>query len=181
MESTMTLTGYVGHDLELRATKTGVPTVSFRVATTPRVRTDDGWADAATTWTNVVCYRFLAENVARSLAKGDPVIVQGRVRTQAWVDASGVNHEKVVVEAASVGHDLNRGLSGFVRATARTSEAGPPRASVMASIPAAVGLAVPPGAEAEFDDVDFDETAPGETIDTETGEVIKTQELALAC
>ncbi|MDR2931404.1 MAG: single-stranded DNA-binding protein [Propionibacteriaceae bacterium] len=119
MESTVVLTGYVGHDVEVKMTRTGVPMVAFRVGTTPRMRVDGTWVDAATTWSNVTCYRGLAENVARSLAKGDPVFVQGRVRTQAWVDDAGAHHEKTVIEATVIGHDLNRGTSSFCRNSLR--------------------------------------------------------------
>lgn len=122
MEAMMTLTGYVGHNIELRQTRTGLSTVSFRIGTTPRIRTDNGWIDGVTTWINVVCYRALADHVAASLVKGDPVIVQGRVRTQAWTDPSGAQHEKMVVEAGVVGHDLNRGVSAFSRSSTRPSE-----------------------------------------------------------
>jgi len=120
MESTMTLNGFVGHDIELRHTKTGVPTVSFRVATTPRMKTDTGWANGTTTWTTVVCYRGLAEHVHNCVHRGDPVIVHGRVRTQAWTDGDGNPREKVVVEAASVGYDLSCGTAEFTRGVMRT-------------------------------------------------------------
>ena len=119
MESTMTLTGYVGQDIELRQTRTGISTVSFRVGTTPRIKTADGWTDGTTTWVNVTCYRYLADNVGRCVSKGDPVIVHGRVRTQMWTDAGGINHERMVIEASSVGHDLNRGMSAFTRTSTK--------------------------------------------------------------
>lgn len=131
MESTVTLNGYVGHNVELKSTKTGVPTVSFRVGTTPRIKTETGWVDGTTTWMTVVCYRALAEHVARCVYKGDPVIVHGKVRTQAWTDSQGAQHEKMVIEAGSVGHDLSRGVAAFARNSVRaepiTEEiAGPP-------------------------------------------------------
>ncbi|MCL2470503.1 MAG: single-stranded DNA-binding protein [Propionibacteriaceae bacterium] len=126
MESTMTVTGYVGHNIELKQTKTGVSTVSFRVGTTPRMKTDNGWVDQATTWLNVVCYRSLADHVAGSVYKGDPVIVHGKVRTQAWIDAQGVQHEKMVIEAGAVGHDLTRGITVFKRSPARAPDGSMP-------------------------------------------------------
>ncbi|MCL2482241.1 MAG: single-stranded DNA-binding protein [Propionibacteriaceae bacterium] len=126
MESTMTVTGYVGHNIELKQTRTGVSTVSFRVGTTPRIKTDNGWVDQATTWLNVVCYRSLADHVAGSVYKGDPVIVHGKVRTQAWIDAQGVQHEKMVIEAAAVGHDLTRGVSVFKRSPVRAPDGSMP-------------------------------------------------------
>jgi len=134
METTMILNGYVGHNIELKYTKTGVPTVTFRVGTTPRIRTDDGWIDGTTTWMTVVCYRALAEHVAHCVYRGDPVIVHGKVRTQSWDDAQGVPHEKMVLEAGLVGHDLSRGVAAFTRNQTRT---GP----VAEEIPEPPGLA----------------------------------------
>ena len=130
MESTMTLTGYVGQNIELRQTRTGVATVSFRMGTTPRIKTASGWIDGATTWTNVVCYRALADNVAQSIKRGDPVIIHGRVRTQVWTDPQGGEHEKTVLEAQSVGHDLNRGVSAFTKAPRSKDESMAPDSSV---------------------------------------------------
>ena len=121
MESTMVVNGYVGHSLELKQTKTGVSTLSFRVGTTPRHRTEGGWVDGPTTWTTVVCYRSLADNVFKSVHKGDPVVVQGRIRTQTWEDKQGESHERMVLEAAVVGHDLNRGVSDFTKIFQRSS------------------------------------------------------------
>ncbi|MDR0849576.1 MAG: single-stranded DNA-binding protein [Propionibacteriaceae bacterium] len=113
MESTVTLTGYVGNEIEKKTTKAGQAFATFRVGTTPRVKRGESWADGNTTWTTVVCYRDLAQNVSDSVFKGDPVFVEGRVRTQAWVDKTGQNHERTVLEADTVGHDLRRGTATF--------------------------------------------------------------------
>ena len=119
MEATMALTGYVGSKEVLRQTKTGISTISFRIGSTPRIRTDNGWINGTTTWVTVVCYRSLADHVGRCVIKGDPVVVHGKVRTQSWVDPQGVLHEKMVIEAQAVGHDLSRGVSAFSRVSLR--------------------------------------------------------------
>jgi single-strand DNA-binding protein len=125
MDIAVTLTGYVGGEVETRATRAGVPVATFRVGTTPSIRRDDAWADGPTTWTTVTCFRSLADHVAQSLKKGDPVIVSGRLRTQTWVDASGENRERLVVEAAQVGHDLSRGTAAFQRERRRQTDEPP--------------------------------------------------------
>jgi len=135
MESTVTLTGYVGNDIEVRRTKTGVSTASFRVGTTPRVKRGDEWANGTTTWTTVVCYRGLADNVGASLVKGDAVIVEGRVRTQVWTDDQRDLHERVVVEAISIGHDLNRGTTALQRNQRRLAD-DPAMSQAEATVPA---------------------------------------------
>ena len=72
MEALVHITGYAGSEVEIR----GNGTVSaFRPAR--RVRTKSGWADGNTTWIEVSCFRLLAEHVAASVRKGDPVVVVG--------------------------------------------------------------------------------------------------------
>ena len=56
---------------------------SFRIANTQRYRQADGtWVDGDTTFMDVVCWGFMAENVVESLGKGNPVIVVGHLRTR---------------------------------------------------------------------------------------------------
>jgi single-strand DNA-binding protein len=115
MEMTVTMTGNVGSEVEHRVTRTGLATASFRMACTPRVYREGEWHDQTTTWIGVECFRGLADNVASSLGKGEPIVVQGRLRTRSWTDTNGVLHERLVIEAGTIGHDLNRGTSAFRR------------------------------------------------------------------
>jgi single-strand DNA-binding protein len=111
MEALVHITGYAGSEVETR----GNGTVSaFRLACTPRIRTKSGWGDGNTTWIEVSCFRLLAEHVAASVRKGDPVVVVGRLRTSVW-EKDGQTHERLVLEADMIGHDLNRGTSAFRR------------------------------------------------------------------
>lgn len=116
MEAMISMTGHVGADVESRVIRqTNTVTATFRLACTPRVRRRGEWADGETTWLTVTCYRALAENVAVSVGKGDPVTVLGKLRTQVWHDDNGERHERTVLEATSVGHDLARGTTEFRR------------------------------------------------------------------
>jgi single-strand DNA-binding protein len=111
MEAQVHITGYAGTEVETR----GNGTVSvFRLACTPRIRTKSGWGDGNTTWIEVACFRTLAQHVAQSVRKGDPVLVVGKLRTNQW-EKDGQTHERLVLEADLVGHDLNRGTSAFRR------------------------------------------------------------------
>ena len=82
MEALVHITGYAGTEVEVR----GQGTVSsFRLACTPRIRVKGGeYGDGNTTWIEVSCFRGLAEHVAASIRKGDPVVVIGRLRTSIW-------------------------------------------------------------------------------------------------
>jgi single-strand DNA-binding protein len=113
MDMAVTVTGNVGGDVEHRVTRTGLATAQFRLACTPRVFREGVWQDQPTTWIAIECFRGLADNVSSSLTKGDPVVVQGRLRTRSWTDTNGVIHERLVIEATTLGHDLNRGTSAF--------------------------------------------------------------------
>jgi single-strand DNA-binding protein len=111
MEAQVHITGYAGTEIESR----GNGTVSaFRLACTPRIKTKNGWGDGNTTWIEVACFRTLAQHVAQSVRKGDPVIVVGKLRTNVW-EKDGQTQERLVLEADMVGHDLNRGTSAFHR------------------------------------------------------------------
>jgi len=123
MEGNLTITGNVGSDVDYTVTaQTGTPRATFRLASTPRFLKQGQWTDDPTTWLTVTCWRHLAEHVSRSLHKGDPVIVVGRVRTQAWTDSNG-SHQRMVLEATTVGHDLTRGSSRFEKMQRNEPEA----------------------------------------------------------
>lgn len=112
MEAQVQLTGNVGGGVDFY--NNTVPMANFRLAHTPRVLRNGVWTDAPTTWITVNCYRALAENVAVSLGRGQPVLVVGRLRTKVW-EKDGVTYERLALEATSVGHDLSRGTASFVR------------------------------------------------------------------
>lgn len=125
MDAMVWMTGYVGGDVEFRTVKEEYTFASFRLACTPRQWRGGEWVDAETTWIVVSCSRGLAENVRSSIGKGDPVVVAGKLRTDRWTDGQGGSHERLVIEALSVGHDLSRGTSVFRRTSRATPEAEP--------------------------------------------------------
>lgn len=113
MDALMSLSGNVGTDIDF-TTGDGWAFARFRLASTPRLRRYEKWIDGETTWINVRCSGRLADNVRASLAKGDPVVVVGKLRTHAW-ESNGERQERLVVEASSVGHDLTRGTTRFTK------------------------------------------------------------------
>lgn len=115
MRSTVTLVGNVVREPRLRATQGGA-VAGFRLAV------DDGWRDKRTqewvnrtTYLEVCAWRELAEHVAASVVKGQPVIVVGRLRQREYDDRDGVHRTVVELEADAVGHDLSRGTATFAR------------------------------------------------------------------
>jgi single-strand DNA-binding protein len=114
----VTLQGWVGTDVTYRSHK-GVSIASMRVAVTPRVKREGQWQDGETTWYSITAWRTLAEHVCKSVKKGDAVLIHGRLRSQTWQkSADDAPSTTLMIEAISVGHDLLRGTSAFLK-TAR--------------------------------------------------------------
>lgn len=95
--NTITVTGNVGKDPELRFTQGGKAVAKFTVADT-RGKGDD----KQTTWHNVVCFDEQAENVCEQVKKGSRVLVQGRLNKDKYVDKDGNNRESVEIVADEI-------------------------------------------------------------------------------
>ncbi|MGL4831840.1 MAG: single-stranded DNA-binding protein [Propionibacteriaceae bacterium] len=120
MDSTVTMTGYVGTEISCKTSKQGTPWTTFRLACTPRSKRGGEWVDEPTIWMTVTAYRQLAQNLAASVHKGDPVIVTGRIRLDHWVGKDGIPHNEKILEARCVGLDLAFGTCKFQRTSAPT-------------------------------------------------------------
>ena len=83
------IVGNVGADPEIRTLESGVKVCRVRVATTERVRKDDGWGDH-TEWHTVVLWRGLADVVDRYVRKGSQLYIEGRLRTREWTDKDNI-------------------------------------------------------------------------------------------
>lgn len=123
-ETMLTVAGNLVSDVDFRVTARGDALARFRVASTVKRydRASGRWLDGDTTYWNVTAWRRAAENAAKSLAKGHPVLVHGKVR-QRTVDreVAGAPGATMAVtftdlEAVSFGLDLNRCRAQFLRA-----------------------------------------------------------------
>jgi single-strand DNA-binding protein len=124
-EAQVFLAGYVAREPRFRFTTRGISSVTLRVACTPRwVDRETGeWTDGETSFVTVLCWRTLADNVAKCLHKGEPVLVKGRLHVRPY-EKDGVSRLAVEIEATSVGHDLARGVASFQRARRPAAENG---------------------------------------------------------
>jgi len=117
-----TLTGNVVSAPRVTVSSGGVARTAVRIGVTPR------WRDRITgpaSFVNVVCWRALAENVAASIAKGDPIVVAGRMRVSTFTGSDQQRRQSVELHAVSVGHDLSRGRSSFSRRGSAPAAADP--------------------------------------------------------
>jgi single-strand DNA-binding protein len=117
-EPMMTICGNLVDSPTLNKTKNGHLVANFRVASTPRRfdRAKGSWVDGDTVYISVTAWRALAENVAKSLQKGQPVIVFARFRQHDYIKDERP-HSSYELEALAVGHDLTRGVASFERVT----------------------------------------------------------------
>lgn len=128
-ETQVTLQGWAGSDVELRETSSGA-VANFRLGCTPRYYRNNEWHNGQTSWFTITMWRGLARNVAQSVRKGDPVVVQGRIRVESWQPGEDQQaRTSWSVDAGFVGHDLTRGTSRFSR-PARPSFEEPEETSV---------------------------------------------------
>lgn len=131
MSESITITGIVATQPRHIVTSEGLLITSFRLASTQRKfdRKENKWVDADTNWYSVSSFRQLAANAAQCLAKGQRVIVTGRLRVREWAteDRKG---SSVDVEADAIGHDLTWGTSTFARTIVAPADAPPDAQSV---------------------------------------------------
>lgn len=101
------------------------PFCRFRAATTPSVRTSDGgWRDGETVWFTAKAWGALAENLAFSLHKGEPVLLHGRLGQETWTGERGELTSNVLT-LITAGHDLTRGYSRYTRSGDGASGSAP--------------------------------------------------------
>jgi single-strand DNA-binding protein len=116
-EARVFVSGYVASDPTFTLLGDGRPMTKLRVAWTPRKRDRETgeWSDGQTSFAGVNCWRTLAENVAKSLRKGEPVLVQGKINIRRYENSAGEPRQSVEIDATWLGHDLSRGVAQFAR------------------------------------------------------------------
>ncbi|UQA95358.1 single-stranded DNA-binding protein [Streptomyces halobius] len=141
MNDTMvTLVGNAATAVEHRQTTAGVPVARFRMAATSRRfdRTRECWTDAETSFYTVRSWRALADNVAASVAVGEPLVVHGRLRVREGEQSperGGQRWFAAEVDAVAIGHDLSRGTAAFRRVTWARSVPLPPQSAAATDTP----------------------------------------------
>ena len=105
--NSITISGNITRDPEMRYTPSGVSKVSFGVAVNRSWRNQQTqeW-DEQTSFFNVVAWRQLAENVGASLAKGSRVVVTGRLEQRSWETEQGEKRSIVEIVADDVSASL---------------------------------------------------------------------------
>jgi single-strand DNA-binding protein len=107
-DTTITITGNMVNDPELRYTPTGQAVATFRVASTPRFmdRNTNEWKDGESLFLSCNVWRQAAENVAESLTRGMRVIVSGRLKQRSYETKEGEKRTVYEIEVDEVGPSL---------------------------------------------------------------------------
>jgi single-strand DNA-binding protein len=107
------LLGNVGKDPEIRATASGMTVANFSIATTDRIKGQDGQFTDKTEWHNLVAFQRTAEIVRDYVKKGNKLYIEGRLQTSSWDDkTSGQKKYKTEIIVSDLSLLSGRGEGG---------------------------------------------------------------------
>jgi single-strand DNA-binding protein len=138
MTNSITITGNITADPEIKFLPSGVAVASFTIADTPRVFNKDTgeWKDGDTLFLRCNLWRDAAENVAESLQKGARVVVSGHLKQRTFDGRDGDKKSMIELEVEEVGPSLkyaraqvtkqkrDGGSGAFAAATSTPAPAG---------------------------------------------------------
>jgi single-strand DNA-binding protein len=106
-QTSVTIVGRLASTPDNRLTTNDVDVTHFRLASNERRfdRQAEQWVNGDQLFIDVTCWRRLAFNVNSCLAKGDPVVVTGRLYTYEY-EVEGKRRSSIRMEATAVGPDL---------------------------------------------------------------------------
>ena len=119
-EPTITLTGNLTADPELRYIGNGTPVADFTVASTPRTlnKQTNQWDEGEAMFFRCSVWRDHAENVTESLAKGMRVIVTGKLTQRSYQRKDGTPGVSLEIAVDEVAPSLRHATASVQRATA---------------------------------------------------------------
>lgn len=96
------LIGNLGADPEVKTLPSGDKVATLRMATTETYKNKNGEKVEDTEWHRVEFWGGLAGIVEQYLKKGDSVYVEGRIRTEKYTDAQGVEKYSTKIRATQM-------------------------------------------------------------------------------
>ena len=130
MVNKVILIGNLGRDPEVHTDSSGSIVTQLSVATSRRVKQQDGSYGDEVEWHRVVCFGKTAEIASDYLSKGRQIYVEGRLRTRKYADKQGV--ERWVTEVIC---EQLKMLGRKDDAAHAAAPASSPRSSTPASTP----------------------------------------------
>ena len=115
--------GNLTRDPELRSLPSGIQVATLSVATNRVWKDKNGAKQESTDYHNVVVFGRQAETTAQYLRKGASLLVEGRMQTRSWDDASGQKKYRTEVVADRIQFGPRSGGAGAPSApTAKASK-----------------------------------------------------------
>ena len=99
------------------------PYCRFRVAASYGQMVSGSWVNYDTLWFTAKAWGDLAEHLAQSFKRGDPVILCGRLGEDHWM-RSGQRVSSMVLQLHCAGHDLTRGEAHYTKVVIIHDKAG---------------------------------------------------------
>jgi single-strand DNA-binding protein len=96
------LVGNLTRDPQLKATPANTPVAEMGLATNERYKNRDGEAVEKTCFVDIQAWGRQAETCCQYLAKGAPVLVEGRLQYDSWQKPDGQRRSKLRVRADRV-------------------------------------------------------------------------------
>ncbi|MFC7456492.1 single-stranded DNA-binding protein [Brachybacterium sp. GCM10030267] len=111
------LMGNATADPSERLQSDGSVTAIVRIAVTGRYydAAKGDFTDRKTEFISVFARRALARNLMRSVSKGHPLVVSGRLGSSEWTAEDGTIRHSLTLQAEAIGHDLTFGTASFTR------------------------------------------------------------------
>lgn len=140
------LAGNLTRDPELRYTPKGVACLSFSLAINRSWTSESGEKKEDVTFVECTAFQRRAEVIGQYLKKGDPLLIEGRLRTESWDDkTTGQKRSKLSVLCESF---------SFIGAKREASEGDDRRGAATAGAARPYQKGKPPAGKAEPSDND---------------------------
>lgn len=124
-DNTITVVGNLTRDPELRFTQAGRARAVLGIAVNRRWmnRQTNDWEEQVSFF-NVVCWAEMAENVSESLAKGNRVVVNGRLEQRSWDTPEGEQRNVTEIVADEIAPSLRWATAEITRIQRGSGESG---------------------------------------------------------
>lgn len=106
--NSVTISGNLGRDPELRATAGGTQVLTMSVCVNDRRKNQAGEWEDKPNWVRAVMFGRRAEGVSRYLAKGSHVAISGKLSESKWQDREGNNRSSIEVIADEIDFTASR-------------------------------------------------------------------------
>ena len=96
------LIGNLGSDPEVKYLDGGSVVARFNIATTEAYNNRNGERVEQTEWHRIELWDNLAKIAEQYLRKGNPVYIEGKLRTETWQDKDGIQKSSVRIRATGL-------------------------------------------------------------------------------